>query len=141
MKYCSKCGCELKDSDIYCPKCGAKVKSDSSSNEFTYTDNNYNYTNDTNTQTNNNNTLLKVGFAFGIVNIVACVGWFLASLSLYGVVGIVYLIPLCWDIPMVIYVYKSMKDSNIKLSIAFKVCYLLFVNMIGGICLLCMRDN
>jgi hypothetical protein len=145
MKYCSKCGTELQDSDIYCPKCGAKVGNSSSSNEFTYTNTNTNYNYDggtsNNVQNNNDSTLLKVGFAFGIVNIVACVFMFFTYLVYYWPVAFCYLIPLFWDIPMVIYVYKAMKDSSIRLSTAFKVCYLLFVNLIGGICLLCIRDN
>lgn len=143
MKYCSKCGTELQDSDIYCPKCGAKVGNSSSANEFTYTNTNYNYDggSSNNVQSNNNSTLLKVGFAFGIVNIVACLFMFFIYLGVFGPYTFMYLIPLFWDIPMVIYVYKAMKDSSIRLSMAFKVCYLLFVNLIGGICLLCIKDN
>ena len=27
MKYCTKCGSQMNDGDLYCPKCGAKVDS------------------------------------------------------------------------------------------------------------------
>lgn len=26
MKFCSKCGCQLKDDDLFCPSCGNKVE-------------------------------------------------------------------------------------------------------------------
>ncbi len=48
------------------------------------------------------------------------------------------LIPLAWCIPMTIKVYKAYKEDT-ELSVGFDVCVLLFVNMIGGILLLC--DN
>ena len=46
------------------------------------------------------------------------------------------LIPLIWCIPMTIHVYKAYKGEE-DLSVGFKVCVLLFVNLIGGILLLC----
>lgn len=46
------------------------------------------------------------------------------------------LIPLIWYIPMTIHVYKAYKGEE-DLSVGFKVCVLLFVNLIGGILLLC----
>ena len=26
MKFCSKCGCQLRDDDLFCPSCGSKVE-------------------------------------------------------------------------------------------------------------------
>ena len=26
MKFCTKCGCQLKDDDLFCPSCGSKVE-------------------------------------------------------------------------------------------------------------------
>ena len=46
------------------------------------------------------------------------------------------LISLIWCIPMTIHVYKAYKGEE-DLSVGFKVCVLLFVNLIGGILLLC----
>lgn len=48
------------------------------------------------------------------------------------------IIPLFWCIPMLIKVKKAM-DGTDTLSTGFNVCYLLFVNLIGGVLLLC--DN
>ena len=49
------------------------------------------------------------------------------------------LIPLCWCIPMTVSVYKAYKGEK-DLSTGFKVCTLLFVNLVGGILLLCDND-
>lgn len=48
----------------------------------------------------------------------------------------IVLIPLAWMIPMVIHVNKARK-GECTLSTGFKVCFLLFCNLIGGILLLC----
>ncbi len=46
------------------------------------------------------------------------------------------IIPLIWCIPMTISIYKAYKGEK-TLSTGFKVCTLLFVNLIAGILLLC----
>lgn len=50
-----------------------------------------------------------------------------------------YLIPLCWCIPMTISLNKKIENGE-KCSTSFKVCTLLFVSMISGILLLCDND-
>jgi len=54
-----------------------------------------------------------------------CVGW--------------TLIPLLWFIPMTVKVYRAYKNDE-SLSTGFKVCVLLFVNLISGILLLVDED-
>lgn len=71
-----------------------------------------------------NNTLRAVAFAFAIVGTV-----FLG----------VYLIPLAWCIPMTIEIYHHYKEGK-ELSVAFKVCTLLFVSVVSGILLLVDSD-
>lgn len=51
-----------------------------------------------------------------------------------------YIIPLAWCIPMTISVFNSLKNGR-PISTGMKVCTLLFVNPIAGICMLCMKDN
>lgn len=53
------------------------------------------------------------------------------------VVAAFALIPLCWMIPMTVKAFRKL-DNDEPLSIAFKVCTLIFVNLISGILLLCM---
>lgn len=50
------------------------------------------------------------------------------------------IIPLAWCIPITVVIFNSMRDKKI-ISTGMKVCVLLFVNLIAGICLLCMDDN
>lgn len=64
-----------------------------------------------------------------IFMIIGCVAW--AGL---------FLIPLCWTVPMTIYYWKSV-DNHKPVSIIFKVCSLIFVNLIAGIIMLCDNDN
>ena len=49
-----------------------------------------------------------------------------------------YLVPLIWTIPMTIYYFNSTQNGE-KVSGGFKICSLLFVNLIAGILMLC--DN
>ena len=49
------------------------------------------------------------------------------------------LIPLWWCIPMTVSVYKAYKGEK-ELSTGFKVCTLIFVNLVAGILLLCDDD-
>lgn len=50
------------------------------------------------------------------------------------------LIPLAWCLPITISVFNSLRDKK-PIGTGMKVCALLFVNLIAGICLLCMDDN
>ena len=54
-------------------------------------------------------------------------------------VAVCCLIPLCWRLPMSKNILKAMKNGT-TLSTGFKVCTLIFVNVILGIVLLCQRD-
>lgn len=52
----------------------------------------------------------------------------------------IYLIPLAWCIPMTV-TYFNKINNNQPISIGFKVCCLLFVSLLGGIFMLCDKDN
>ena len=61
-------------------------------------------------------------------------------LCLISTIGIGWLlIPLIWCIPMTMSVYKAYKGEK-ELTTGFKVCTLLFLNLIAGILLLCDQD-
>ena len=51
-----------------------------------------------------------------------------------------YLIPLAWCLPMTISYSNKIKYGQ-PVSTGFKVCTLLFVNLIAGILMLCDNDN
>ena len=50
------------------------------------------------------------------------------------------LIPLAWCLPITIRIFKSL-NSHQPIGTGLKICSLLFVNLISGICLLCMNDT
>ncbi len=50
------------------------------------------------------------------------------------------LIPLIWCIPMTVSFFRKVSDGR-KVGVGFKVCTLLFVNIVAGICLLCRDEN
>ena len=51
-----------------------------------------------------------------------------------------FLIPLAWCIPMTVALSNKIKSGE-QISTGFKVCILLFVNIISGILLLCDTNN
>lgn len=141
MKYCSHCGAELVDETEICPKCGCRVSPDKSSNNYS--------------------TLGTVAKVFMILEIVAMAIAFLSvTISLAGVSTLpedgtgdilalkmlltIYLVItlayLCWTVPMTVVVFRRLKNNQ-PIGIALKVCTLIFVNVISGILLLCMKDD
>lgn len=50
------------------------------------------------------------------------------------------LIPLAWCIPITVSVFNAMKEDR-PISTGLKVCTMLFVNLIAGICLLCINED
>lgn len=47
--------------------------------------------------------------------------------------------PLAWCIPITVAVFNRIKDKR-PIGTGLKICTLLFVNLIAGICLLCMDE-
>ena len=67
-------------------------------------------------------TVIKVFMIIGCVS----VGW--------------AIIPLAWCIPMTVSVFKKL-NAGLPISTGLKVCSLLFVSLVAGICMLCMKDD
>lgn len=122
MKYCSKCGAELLDEAVICPSCGCSTEE----------------------KKHGNTTLLKIAF---VLMILTCVSLIANAVSAYGeeqeiflisvAVAIVYLL---WSIPMTISLGIKIKKGK-SISTSFKVCTLLFVNILAGILLLCYKED
>ncbi len=71
MKYCTKCGKELNDGDLFCGNCGAKVNEITrSSSSDDYYSNNYN----TNRVSNILHPTSKIAFILSIIGIVLFIG-------------------------------------------------------------------
>lgn len=108
MKYCIYCGAQLKDQQRFCDECGRSVYETNSSQT-------------SNLKKFNSGTAVQlISFIFMIIGCVT-----------YGVM----LIPLIWCIPLTIKSYKRYKYGE-PISIGCKVCSLIFVSIIGGICML-----
>lgn len=110
MKYCIYCGVQLKDDQKFCDQCGKNLDDYEVSNDKK-----------NNAKLNKSGTTLQLT-AF-IFMIIGCV-----------LVGAT-IIPLIWCIPLTIMSYKNYKLGT-PLSTGCKVCCLLFVSLIGGICML-----
>lgn len=76
-------------------------------------------------KTSNTSTLKTIALVFMILGCIA-----------YAM----FIIPLLWTVPMTIKYNRSIKEGT-SVSIGFKVCTFLFVNLIAGILMLCDNEN
>lgn len=76
----------------------------------------------------NNDTDETMGIVIKVFLIIGCIAQGLA------------IIPLAWCLPITISVFNRLRDKK-PIGTGLKVCSLLFVNLIAGICLLCMNDS
>ena len=109
--FCSKCGSEIMEEAVICPKCGC------------YTSNaNVSKINKSvkSTQTSSLKTAAKILMIISCV----CMGFWFFTLA--------------WTIPMTINYNNKIKTGE-SIGTGFKICTLLFVNVIAGILMLC--DN
>lgn len=141
-KYCSKCGNQLFEEAVICVKCGCSVGN----------------TNGYSNQKSSSDSGLAI--AAKVLSIITCVGlgiftimWTYISimafafagseeyevLAVLGIYGLVLLIILVVDICMTVSLCRKLKNKE-PIGIGFKICMLLFVNMIAGILLLCMKE-
>ena len=111
MKYCSKCGAEVEDNANFCPKCGNQLNPAEPQA--------------VESAKVKNNELASIAEVFMIIG---------------TIIRGFFLFPLCWCIPMTVHYYKVI-DRKSQPSIAFKICSLIFVSLIGGILMLVDFDN
>ena len=117
MKYCGNCGTALADEANACSNCGTFTKS------YTQCE-----------QATNTPTATAPKAESGIVVAVKVL------LILAAVAQGWLLIPLAWCIPMTISYFNSIK-YNRPVSMALKICTLLFVSQIAGILMLCDQEH
>ena len=177
MKYCTKCGWEMSDSELFCPNCGNQVFPNEN-NQF----NDVSYVDDTPPRqlSQSLQIAIKILLILAIVVILFNGGKYLLTGTMlndsevaneaisevvempefaelmqelqmdteqlikivqigYYALAVINIIPLCWVLPMRKKILKAMKNGT-NLTTGFKICTLLFVNLIAGILLLCSKD-
>ena len=116
MKFCSKCGTQLVDEAVVCTGCGCAVVTQPDRSEEVAV------ATVPQKKDSGTTTAAKVFMILGTI-----------------VMGF-YIIPLAWCIPMTVSYFSKVKNGY-PISTGFKVCSLLFVSMIGGILMLCDKEN
>lgn len=107
--FCKYCGKQIDDNAAYCPYCGSQQKEEVVGEVVSNT-----------RKKHRNETIAEVGLVFCIVNTV------IAGFAL---------LPLAWMLPMTLGISDRLKEKR-EISIAYKVCTMLFVSVIGGLLLL-----
>ncbi len=126
MKYCTHCGAQLEDDDMFCSACGKPVAA-------------------TPTDGTNGNPYASTGepWSFGVNDEEGQTGVETAA-EIFMVISCVIcafsLLALAWNIPMTVHVFRCVKKHR-RIGIAFKICTLIFVSLIGGILLLCRNEH
>ena len=108
MKYCSKCGVELADDASFCSNCGSRVGDAAQPAAQP--------------KTTMNSDLQMITKIFMIIGAVS------TSLS-------TCLLGAAWCVPMTLHYLKKIENGE-PVSLAFKICTLLFVNQVAGILML-----
>ena len=133
--YCRKCGKELTENEAFCPACGTPINNESFDREKE------NGTTSAKTQKTGfhiaSEILMCISIVFMVISALSVPS---AQLGPYATSLVTsFIIQLFWMVPMTIRVFKVKRTS--ELSVAFKICTLLFVNLLAGIFLLCDKDQ
>lgn len=152
-KYCTHCGAQILKDAVICPKCGCSVKSKSTSNVGTGLQ----------AAAKVLMILSCVGVVLAAVVMLICgiyasylEGIPAANLTDPDLIEIIEIVDfkalfygmavfcgigLLWMLPMTVHYFKAKKNKR-PVGVAFKICTMLFVNMIAGILMLCdVSDN
>ncbi len=149
MKFCRVCGTEMKDEDLVCSNCGSREEvvdeqpagAESQTHSF---ESGVKFCAKCGAKLHQdavicpncgcsaveekglkkNSTIITI---IKVLMILSCVA---AAASV---------IALAWCIPMTVYAFKAL-DKGEKFSTTFKVCTLIFVNVIVGVLMLCTED-
>lgn len=128
--YCQKCGNEISENEMYCKMCGTRVIKDTEETTI-YEGNDPNnmyggtsfYRVSSKSESNGLKIAAKVFLILGaVVNLYTM--WF----------------SFIWSIPMIIIYFNKVKKGE-KIGIGFKIGCMLLVSMIGGIIMLCDKEE
>ena len=128
--YCQKCGNEISENEMYCKMCGTRVIKDTEETTI-YEGNDPNnmyggtsfYRVSSKIESNGLKIAAKVFLILGaVVNLYTM--WF----------------SFIWSIPMIIIYFTKVKKGE-KIGIGFKIGCMLLVSMLGGIFMLCDKEQ
>ncbi len=128
--YCQKCGNEISENEMYCKMCGTRVIKDTEETTI-YEGNDPNnmyggtsfYRVSSKSESNGLKIAAKVFLILGAVVTLYTI-WF----------------SFIWSIPMIIIYFNKVKKGE-KIGIGFKIASMLLVSMIGGILMLCDKEE
>ncbi len=133
INQCPNCGIEVKLSSMFCPNCGAKINDNPT---FNHSQNQGFGLGDQYCNNGNNSINMTNSDSQETINTIAKIFMVIATVT--G--GFVFLPSLCWCIPMTASLFNKIKNRE-KISVAFKICTLIFVTQITGILLLCRKED
>ena len=134
MKYCSRCGAQLFDEAVICIKCGCAVAPAGIPGQEK-------------TLKKSSSGMRTAAFVLMIIKLsiftfysLLCLisGIALGEID-YLIAGLILLVPFSWQLPMLIYCGMKRKSGE-AIGVGFKVCTLIFFNLIAGILLLCEEN-
>ena len=144
-KFCSQCGAQVLADAIVCPRCGLALNATPATKAAR--------------SSKGLQTAAKIFMILGCALFVVAAGlsWLVytqasaltADLGEYldynpaqSMLGMAigYLVPLLWAVPMTLHYCRCVKQNQ-PVGVVFKVCTLLFVNLIAGIIMLCDNNN
>ena len=132
MRYCPHCGNQVEDEAVVCVKCGRKVLSVSAerrvSNEYEVT-----------------SVFIKIFMILSLFTSAASAiySYVVAqaiSSSFWWICMAVSVLSYSWIIPMTVIAFKKLRRRE-RIGMAFKICTLLFVNLVAGVLLLCLPEE
>jgi hypothetical protein len=128
--YCQKCGNEISENEMYCTICGTRVAKDEEGTNVSGENNPNNMYEGTSiykVSTKNESNGLKVAAKVFLI-----LG---AVLNLFSI-----WFSFVWSIPMIIIYFTKVKKGE-KIGIGFKIGCMLLVSMLGGIFMLCDKEQ
>ena len=128
--YCQKCGNEISENEMYCTICGTRVVKDEEGtnvNGENNPNNMYGGTSFYRVSTKNESKGLKIAAKVFLI-----LG---AVLNLFSI-----WFSFVWSIPMIIIYFTKVKKGE-KIGVGFKIGCMLLVSMLGGIFMLCDKEE
>ena len=128
--YCQKCGNEISENEMYCTICGTRVVKDEEGTNVSGENNPNNMYGGTSfyrVSTKNESKGLKIAAKVFLI-----LG---AVLNLFSI-----WFSFVWSIPMIIIYFTKVKKGE-KIGVGFKIGCMLLVSMIGGIIMLCDKEQ